>query len=40
MKEIMKYESDLKGFGTLSVLNGESNGDSPEQFCQLNEEQE
>lgn len=36
---ILKYENDLKDFGTLSVLNGESTGGRPEQYYQLNEEQ-
>lgn len=36
---IVRYESDLKDFGTLNVLNGESTGGRPEQFYQLNEEQ-
>ncbi len=34
---IAKYEKDLLGFGTLSVLNAESTGGRPEQYYQLNE---
>lgn len=36
---IQKYESDMKDFGTLSVLNGESTGGRPSEFFLLNEEQ-
>lgn len=36
---ISKYENDLKAFGTLSVLNGESTGGRPEEIYRLNEEQ-
>lgn len=36
---ISKYETDIKDFGTLAVLNGESTGGRPDQYYQLNEEQ-
>lgn len=36
---IVKYENDLKDFGTLSVLNVESTGGRPEQYYMLNEQQ-
>lgn len=36
---IAKYHSEMREFGTLSVLNVESNGGRPEQYYQLNEEQ-
>jgi len=36
---IVKYENDIRDFGTLAVLNGESTGGRPEQYYQLNEEQ-
>ncbi len=36
---IQKYERDMKDFGTLSVLNGESTGGRPIEIILLNEEQ-
>lgn len=36
---IVKYQNEMREFGTLSVLNVESNGGRPEQYYQLNEEQ-
>ena len=36
---IQKYEKDIKDFGTLSVLNGESTGGRPVEIILLNEEQ-
>lgn len=36
---IIDYESEFKDFGTLSVLNRESNGGRPEQYYALNEQQ-
>lgn len=36
---ILKYEKQLKSFGTLAVLNGESTGGRPEQYYDLNEMQ-
>lgn len=36
---IQKYQEDIKDFGTLSVLNGESTGGRPVEIFQLNEEQ-
>ncbi len=36
---IQKYENDIKEFGTLSVLNGESTGGRPIELFLLNEEQ-
>lgn len=36
---IVKYQTQLKALGTLSVLNGESSGGRPEQYYLLNEPQ-
>ncbi len=36
---IRKYENDMKSFGTLDVLNGESTGGRPKEVFLLNEEQ-
>lgn len=36
---ILKYQNEMREFGTLSVLNGESTGGRPEQYYLLNEEQ-
>ena len=36
---IVKYQNEMREFGTLSVLNVESTGGRPEQYYRLNEEQ-